>query len=402
MRPTSPTTTEHVRLRRARAAIFGIFAVNGFLLAAWVVHIPSISDRTGISHATLGWLLLVLAGGALVGMQVAGPLADRWGSRRLTVSAGVLISAAMIGPALATDAAGLAVALAVFGFGNGALDVSMNSQAVHAERAYGRPIMSAFHALFSVGGVVGSLLGAATLAAGWAPLMSLIGASAIGLVTVAACGPALLPHVAHEHPDAPARPAAAAGRGSRRVLTLGAVAFALFLAEGAANDWSTLQVKEHLGASDATAALAFGAFAVMMTVGRFTADRVSAAFGAFAVVRYGTLIAVAGLAVIIGSGWLWLTLYGWALFGLGLSGCIPQIFTAAGNLSEGAAGVNMSRVVGMGYLGLLAGPALLGWLTTLMPLTATLLVPLGLLLLASRYAGVVGRAPAPSTPSHSA
>lgn len=396
MRPTSPTTTEPVRLRRARAAVFGIFAVNGFLLAAWVVHIPSISDRTGISHATLGWLLLVLAGGALIGMQIAGPLADRWGSRRLTVSAGLLISAAMVGPALATDAAGLAVALAVFGFGNGALDVSMNSQAVHAERAYGRPIMSAFHALFSVGGVAGSLLGAATLAAGWAPLTSLTSAAVIGLVTVAACGPLLLRHVVHEHE--PDRPVAAARPGSRTVLTLGAVAFALFLAEGAANDWSTLQVMEHLGASDATAALAFGAFAVMMTVGRFTADRVSAAFGAFAVVRYGTLIAVAGLAVIIGSGWLWLTLCGWALFGLGLSGCIPQIFTAAGNLSEGAAGVNMSRVVGMGYVGLLAGPALLGWLTTLMPLTATLLVPLGLLLLASRYAGVVGRAPAPSTP----
>ncbi|SDE46080.1 Fucose permease [Rhodococcus tukisamuensis] len=400
MRLTSPTITGPVRLRRARAAIFGIFAVNGFLLAAWVVHIPSISDRTGISHATLGWLLLVLAGGALIGMQIAGPLADRWGSRRLTVSAGLLISAAMIGPALATDTAGLAVALAVFGFGNGALDVSMNSQAVHAERAYGRPIMSAFHACFSVGGVVGSLLGAATLAAGWTPLTSLTGASVIGLVTVGACGPLLLQHVVHEHESD--RPVAAARPNSRKVLTLGAVAFALFLAEGAANDWSTLQVKEHLGASESTAALAFGAFAVMMTVGRFTADRVSAAFGAFAVVRYGTLIAAAGLAVIIGSGWLWLTLCGWALFGLGLSGCIPQIFTAAGNLSEGAAGVNMSRVVGMGYVGLLAGPALLGWLTTLMPLTATLLVPLGLLLVASRYAGVVGRAPAPSTSSHSA
>jgi len=392
VRPKSPTLADPVRLRRARAAIFGIFAVNGFLLAAWVVHIPAISERTGISHATLGWLLLLLAGGALIGMQVAGPLADRYGSRLMVILAGVFISFGVIGPGPATDAVWLGVALTVFGFGNGALDVSMNSQAVHVERLYRRPIMSAFHAFFSIGGVVGSLLGAAALAAGWPPLTSLAVAAAIGFVTVAGCAPFLLPHVAPAEHTAPDRVTSRRGAGaSRKVLALGALAFALFLSEGAANDWSTLQVKEHLGTSDATAALAFGAFALMMTVGRFGADRVSAALGPVAVVRYGTLIAAAGIGMVIVSGWVWLTLAGWALFGLGLSGCIPQIFTAAGNLSVGSAGVNMSRVVGMGYVGLLAGPALLGWLTKLMPLTATMLVPLVFVLLASRYAGLVGR-----------
>ncbi|MGW6695481.1 MFS transporter [Rhodococcus sp. NPDC054953] len=384
-------TLDPARLRSARAAVFGVFAVNGFLLAAWVVHIPPISDRTGVSHATLGWLLLVLAGGALVGMQIAGPLADRWGSRRMIGAAGLLLSVGAIGPGLASDATGLAVALAVFGLGNGALDVSMNSQAVHVERAYGRPIMSAFHALFSLGGVVGSVLGAATLAAGLAPPTALAGAGALGAATILGCLPALLPHEPHP-PEAPEtgtgrRPPTRAA--TRRVLALGTIAFALFLAEGAANDWSTLQVKEHLGTSDATAALAFGAFAVMMTVGRLTADRVAAALGPVAVVRYGTLIAAVGLTAVIGSGWVWLTLAGWAVFGLGLSGCIPQIFTAAGNLHAGAPGVNMSRVVGMGYLGLLAGPALLGWLTEAIPLTLTLCVPLVFVLVACRFADQV-------------
>ncbi|CRK50387.1 MFS transporter [Rhodococcus sp. RD6.2] len=386
------TTLDTVRLRRARAAVFGVFAVNGFLLAAWVVHIPAISERTGISHATLGWLLLVLAGAALIGMQIAGPLADRWGSKPMVGAAGLLLSAGAIGPGLATDTVTLAAALAVFGLGNGALDVSMNSQAVHVERAYGRPIMSAFHALFSLGGVVGSLLGAATLAAGWSPLTALSGAAALGAVLILACVPMLLPH---EHHAAPQRPAGAAGSGrtpTAKILTLGAIAFAVFLAEGAANDWSTLQVKEHLGTSESTAALAFGAFAVMMTVGRLTADQVAATFGPVAVVRYGTLIAAVGLTAVIASVWVPLTLAGWALFGLGLSGCIPQIFTAAGNLHGGAPGVNMSRVVGMGYIGLLAGPALLGWLTHLMPLTATLVVPLVIVLLASWFAGQVSPA----------
>ncbi|MGW0177357.1 MFS transporter [Rhodococcus sp. NPDC003322] len=388
------TTLDAARLRRARAAVFGVFAVNGFLLAAWVVHIPAISERTGISHATLGWLLLVLAGGALIGMQIAGPLADRWGSRRMIAAAGLLLSAGAIGPALASDAVGLGVALAIFGFGNGALDVSMNSQAVHVERAYGRPIMSAFHALFSLGGVAGSLLGAATLAAGVAPSTALPGAAAVGAVTILACLPALLPHeVPDEQTAAPGSASSPERPATAKVLALGAIAFAVFLAEGAANDWSTLQVKEHLGTSDATAALAFGAFAVMMTVGRFTADRVAAALGPVAVVRYGTLIAAVGMGAVMASSWVPLTLLGWALFGLGLSGCIPQIFTAAGNLNVGSPGVNMSRVVGMGYLGLLAGPALLGWLTQLMPLTATLAVPLLCVLLACRFAGLLRPAP---------
>ncbi|MFF0817541.1 MFS transporter [Rhodococcus sp. NPDC003318] len=398
MGPVPYSTLDPSRLRRARAAVFGIFAVNGFLLAAWVVHIPPISERTGISHATLGWLLLVLAGAALLGMQMAGPLADRWGSRRMVGAAGLLLSAGVIGPGLATDAPTLAAALAVFGLGNGALDVSMNSQAVHVERAYRRPIMSAFHALFSLGGVAGSLLGAATLAAGWSPLTALSGAAAVALVVVLLCLPMLLgrpPQPPTREATATAAPAPPPRRraATGKVLALGAIAFALFLAEGAANDWSTLQVEEHLGTSESTAALAFGSFAVMMTVGRFTADRVAAAFGPVAVVRCGTLLAAAGLATVMASGWVWLTLTGWALFGLGLSGCIPQIFTAAGNLSGGSPGVTMSRVVGMGYLGLLAGPALLGWLTGLMPLTATLIVPLVFVLLAARFAGQVRPAP---------
>lgn len=384
------TTLDPARLRRARAAVFGVFAVNGFLLAAWVVHIPTVSERAGISHATLGWLLLVLSGGALIGMQAAGPLADRWGSRPMVGAAGLLLSVGAIGPGLATDTAGLAAALAVFGFGNGALDVSMNTQAVHVERAYGRPIMSAFHALFSLGGVAGSLLGAATLAAGWSPLTALSGAAVIGAAAVLACVPALLPHERHDARGEPAVDAPNRDRAAtRRVLALGAVAFALFLAEGVANDWSTLQVKEHLGTADSTAALAFGGFAAMMTVGRLTADRVATRFGPVAVVRYGTLVAAAGLAAVTASSLVPLTLAGWAVFGLGLSGCIPQIFTAAGNLHAGAPGVTMSRVVGMGYLGLLAGPAILGWLTQLMPLTATLLLPLALVLVTSRFAGVV-------------
>lgn len=383
-------------LRAARAAIFGVFGINGFLLAMWVVHIPEIEARTNIAHSTLGSLLLMLAVGAIAGMQLSGPLADRFGSRLLVALSGTLLSVATIGPGLASSAWQLGLALVIFGFGNGALDVSMNSQAVLVEQAYRRPIMSAFHGMFSIGGVAGSLVGATTLALGWPPVAALGASAVLGVVVIAVCTPRLLPLSAHprlEHHERGPR-----GRYSPRVLALGAVAFVLMLAEGVANDWSTLQVKEHLGASGSVAALAFGAFSLTMTVGRFTADRVSSAFGSVAVVRYGALIAAAGMALVVVSGWLPVTVLGWALFGLGLSGCVPQIFTTAGNLGTGAAGANMSRVVGVGYIGFLAGPASIGWLTHLVPLTVAMVVPLVCALVAARFAGVVRRPAAHPVP----
>ncbi|AKE89503.1 MFS transporter [Rhodococcus aetherivorans] len=373
-------------LRRARAAVFATFGVNGFLLAMWVVHIPAIEERVGIDHATLGSLLLVLAAGAIAGMQATGPLADRFGSDRTTVAAAVLLAVATLGPGLAGAAWQLGVALAVFGFANGALDVSMNSQAVAVEQRYRRPIMAAFHGLFSVGGVAGSLVGAAALATGLAPAVALGGAGLVGALVVAVSAPHLVRVPRVEHP----REAGPRGGYSRRVLLLGGLTFMLMLSEGVANDWSALQVKEHLGSPDAVAALAFGAFSTTMTLGRFVADRVSARIGAVAVVRYGTLLAGAGMGTVVASPWLPTTLAGWALFGLGLSGAVPQIFSAAGNIDAGAPGRNMSRVVGMGYIGFLAGPATIGWLSEATSLTAAMTVPLACVLAAAALAGSVG------------
>ncbi|MEU7143174.1 MFS transporter [Nocardia sp. NPDC046473] len=390
----TPTADRPTRV--ARAAVFTVFGLNGFLLAMWVVHIPPITDRTGVSKSTLGMFILLMAGAGIVGMRIAGPLADRFGSRTLVGAAAVIASVAVIGPGLATGPVTLAIALACFGFGNGALDVSMNTQAVHVERAYGRPIMAAFHALFSGGGLLGSLLGAATLRAGLDLRITLVSAAIAGMALTFAALPRLLrdtdpqPPVAEEPHQRLTVPQGSSGRAhSRKVLALAVIAFAVLLTEGVAADWSTLQLREHLDADAATAALAFGAFSVAMTAGRLATDRVSGAFGRVAVVRYGMLISALGLTMVLASPWIPLTLLGWALTGLGLSGSIPQIFTAAGNLGTDKAATDMSRVFSFGYLGLLAGPAVIGWLTAVVPLTTAIAVPLIAVLVCCRYAGVV-------------
>ena len=370
--------------RAARAGVFGIFGLNGFLLSMWVVHIPTITDQTGISKATLGLMILILAPGALAGMQVAGPLADRFGSKNLITIGAVLLCITVLGPGFASTVMQLGIALALFGFANGVMDVSMNTQAVYVERLYGRPILAAFHALFSCGGFVGALFGSATLAAEWDIRYTLALAAGIGLVATVLCSRVLLPKVGRNRAEPGARP-----QVTRKVVLLGVLAFALLLSEGVANDWSALQMQDRLGSSDAIAALAFGAFSIAMTIGRFGADRVAGAFGPVAVLRFGTLLAAGGMALVMVSPWTSLNLVGWTLFGIGLAGGVPQIFTAAGNLSTASAGAIMSRVFGIGYLGFLAGPSLIGWLTNVVSLTTAMAIPLLCALAATLLAGAV-------------
>ncbi|MEV6831152.1 MFS transporter [Amycolatopsis sp. NPDC051102] len=386
------------RPRAARFATFMFFGLNGFAMGMWVVHIPNAERATGISHSTLGGLLLVLGGAAFAGMQVAGPLVDRFGHRRLVPAAGILMGLAVCAPGFANSWWALGLSLAFFGFGNGAIDVGMNSHAVVVERAYPRPIMAAFHAMWSIGGAIAAVIGAATLGAGVPTGVTL---TATGLLCVLLS--VLSARFLMEPADAPAaasgtaEPAATTRRPpGRMVWLLGLLALALMLSEGVANDWAALHMEKVLGTSASTAALAYGAFAVAMTTGRFLTDRVAAWAGPAAIVRYGATLAALGLTTAAAAPWVPVSLAGWAVFGLGLSGGVPQLFTAAGNLDTRASGALMARVVGLGYVGLLAGPALIGGLTRWMPLNVTFAVPVVLCVLAAVFAGVLSPKPEPA------
>ncbi|MFF7209502.1 MFS transporter [Streptomyces sp. NPDC008238] len=374
--------------RAARMATFAYFVLNGFLLGMWIVHIPEIEHRTGIGHATLGWLLLLLGAGAFAGMQIVGPLTDRLGARTVVPVSAALCSATLVLPGLAGDAWTLGAGLLLLGIGNGSLDVSMNAHAVQVEHAYGRPVMSAFHATFSIGGVLAALVGARTLSLGWSPAGTYGVVGALGVVVAVAAAPALL------RPAARVPEAADTGRPERRgtprrIWALAVLALMIMMCEGVANDWSTLHLSTVLDAPAATAALAYGAFSTAMTAGRFVVDRLAARVGPPAVLRVGAMVAAAGLLAAALSPWVPLAVAGWAVFGAGLSGCVPQLFSAAGHADPAAAGANVSRVAGLGYLGMLAGPAVIGPLTHLMPLNVTFLLPVACCAVAAAAAGIL-------------
>ncbi|MFQ6394674.1 MFS transporter [Nocardia sp. KC 131] len=374
-------------LRAGRLATFAYFALNGFLMGMWIVHIPAIEHRAGVSHAVLGWLLLMLGAGAFAGMQVVGPLTDRFGARTVVPVSAALFSASLILPGSATNAWTLGAALLLVGCGNGSMDVSMNVHAVQVERAYGRPVMSAFHATYSIGGVLATLIGALTLSLGWSPALTLGLAATFGSAVSVAAAPPLLRLEREQAPGAGTETEPV--RTPRRIWILASLALMLMLCEGVANDWSALHLRDVLDASPATAAFAYGAFATAMTVGRFLADRTSARFGAMAILRYGAAVAGIGLATAAMSPWIPLALVGWTIAGIGLSGCVPQLFSAAGHTDRAAAGANVARVAGIGYLGVLAGPAVIGPMTRFMPLNTTFLLPVTFCVIAACTAGVL-------------
>ena len=365
--------------RAARVATWLYFGLNGFAVGMWVVHIPSIEQATGITHSTLGLLLLVLGGAAFIGMQVAGPLVDKLGQRRLIPAAGILLGIALAGPGLATNWWTLGLTLILVGFGNGSIDVGMNAQAVVVERGYPRPIMAAFHAMWSIGGAIAAVIGAATLRAG-VPTEVTLGLAGLVCIALSLAASRFLLEATVSDEDADD----AAPREkppAKLVWALGGLAFGLMLSEGVANDWAALHFRDILDTSVSTAAYAYGAFAVAMTVGRFLTDRVAAVVGPAAIVRWGAAMAAAGLTLVIVVPWVPVALVGWAVFGLGLAGGVPQLFTAAGNLDPRSSGALMARVVGLGYVGLLAGPALIGGLAHWMPLNIAFILPVVLCVL---------------------
>jgi MFS family permease len=338
----------------------------------WVVNIPTIKDRTGVDQAQLGLILLVLGATAWVGMQLAGPAIDRLGSRPVVTAAAAALAATLPAPAFATSGLQLVIALAVVGFFNGIVDVAQNAQAVVVERTYGRPIMSAFHALYSLGGLTASIVGGAMIALDVDVRASLGVAAALGVVVALALRSSLIAAPAVVEDAAPRVRAP----WTSRVLLLGLLAFALLLGEGVAYDWSTIHLRDSLGSSETVAAFAYGAFSVTMTAVRLVADRVVAAWGPAVYVGRAALVGAIGLLGAALAPNAALAIAAWAVFGIGLAGCVPQFFSAAGNVDPAASGTYLARVTSMGYLGLLAGPSVIGLLTHWIPLTAAFALPI--------------------------
>jgi MFS family permease len=369
-------------LQKARFAVFAYFTIAGAAVTFWAVHIPFVESKLDISPAAIGTLLLVFGGGALTAIQLVGNLIDRVGSRTATFLSGTFMGIMLFFPGLADTPLLLGFTLFLLGIGVGATDVAMNAHAVDVEKAYQRPIFSAFHAMWSFVGLIGASIGGVALANELDMQTTLSGAAIATLFIAITMRTWMLPdspnHKSTKQKSSEDKTAEKSrlkqlNASNRKVLGyvlfLGAMSAAAAIAEGTGVDWSTLHHARVIGTSDAQAAIALIAYTGAMGITRLVIDKVVAAKGRVFVIGFGSLVSAFGTSIVVISTASPVALLGWVIAGVGIAGVIPQIFAYSAEVGEEThTGRNMSKVVGITYAGVLAGPALIGFLTELVPL----------------------------------
>lgn len=379
------------------------FAVLGVANGVWLARIPAVKEHLHLTDGVLGLALLAAPAGLVIAAPLAGRVVHRSGSRLSTPVAGTCVALVTIGLGLAPSLPVLMVTLFAFGLAGGMLDVSMNSQAVVVERTAGRPLMTSFHSCYSFGGLAGALLGGAFAWAAISPAVN-FAVVCVPLACLAVLtGGWLLP----DQPGAAGDVLAAAGpdgvvlddpagdpgphraRMTVALLLMAALAVCSLLGEGAADGWSAVYLRDNLGASAGLAALAYAGFSVAMAFGRLSGDRLALRFGAVRLMRCCGLIAAGGLSLALLSGGPAGAIAGFTIFGAGLSSTFPLLLSAAGNADPAHPAHGIARVAGLGYVGMLGGPVLIGGLASALGLQGALWVPVLLALVIFAAAGVV-------------
>ena len=338
---------------RQQHATRAVFFLPGVAIAAWAPLVPFAKARTGLDEGSLGLALLCVGAGSLLAMPLAGAAAARLGCRTVMLATLLLTCAALPLLPLAPSAWMLGAALFVFGAGIGACDCVMNLQAVIVERDAARPMMSGFHAWYSIGGAVGAAAMTGLLMLGLPPWLAAALLVAMMLATMGMAAP----HWRRDRAAAGA-PLFALPRGI--VLLIGVLCFVAFLGEGVMLDWSAVFLHEVRGVAVGHAGLGFLVFSVAMTVTRLFGDAAVARLGPPHAILLGALIGAGGFVLLLSGLPLPWTLGGCLLIGVGCANIVPVLFSMAGRQTDLPSSLAIPAVTTFGYAGVLAGPALIG------------------------------------------
>lgn len=341
-------------LLRAKIATHLAFFATGFGLASWAPLIPYVKTQAGLNDAELGLLLLCLGIGSVIAMPLTGWLSARNGSKPMVVIGGLGFGLLFPLLVITHQPWALAATLLALGACAGTLDVSMNVHAVEVERMAGKPIMSAFHGLFSVGGIVGA--GGVTLLLSFGVSLFVCGliSAAIAFLAILIAWPRLL---------------SARGEPVKLVIPHGVVVLLailiaiMFLVEGALLDWGALLLIEMNLANAARGGLGYVIFSVAMTIGRLYGDAIVIKIGNKLTLIYGSLLAIIGFGVLLLAGHIVQAMFGFALIGFGASNLVPVVFRLAGEQKIMPSSLAIAAVTTTGYAGILLGPAMIGFIS---------------------------------------
>jgi MFS family permease len=345
---------------RTRLATRLSFFAAGFLMACFAPLVPFAKANVGIGEGKLGLIFFCLGVGSIIAMPLTGWISAQIGSKPMILTGGLGLVLVLPVLLLIFDPLVLAAVLLLFGASLGTIDVAMNVHAVEIEKSGRRPLMSGFHAMFSLGGFAGSGTITFLLSRDVSPFASAICASALALVAILLAWPRLL-QIQGRKPFA-----FASKRGMALILPRGIVlllavlAGITFLVEGAILDWSALLLLDRNLVDTTQGGLGYMLFSIAMTVGRLTGDQVVAGLGARRVLFWGGLLTVGGFVLLLTVRWV-PALLGFVLIGLGASNIVPVLLSLAGRQTVMPAGLAVAAVTSTGYAGVLVGPAAVGF-----------------------------------------
>lgn len=369
------TTLEQAELRTiarprlARVSVATIFFANGAVIANWFARIPDVKQRLALSDGTLGLALLATAVGALLAQPATGWVIGRVGSRVVTIVMALLFCAVVMLLGFAPSLPVLMLVLCLLGACNGGLDVAMNAQAALVEQQYGRSIMNSFHALWSVGGLSGAVLGGLAASRGLSLTTHFLIAAGVAAVVMLLAVRGLVPDR-----GAPSSHEAAFALPPRVLIPMGIVAFCALVCEGAIGDWSAIYLREGLNATAGRAATGYAVFALMMAGGRFTGDWLTMRLGSARLVRGSGVLVVAGILLALVSSTPWIAIAGFAFVGAGVSCIFPLIMSAAARTPGVTPGMGIAAMATSGYTGFLVGPPLIGSVAEVLTLRGALVM----------------------------
>jgi len=350
------------------------FLIAGFGVSCWAPLVPFAKERLQVNEGVLGLLLLCLGVGSIMAMTLTGYVNARYGSRPMILAGCIGLSLILPLLSLARTPLELGSLLFVFGAALGTLDVAMNIHAVEVEQASGISLMSGFHALYSIGGFVGSGFMTFLLSVHFGAFASTVTGAILMLFATEIVRPRLWrggQTEAGHHSVIP--------RGIVWLLSL--LTAIIFLAEGAVLDWSALLMTSARLVTDARGGLGYMLFSVAMTTGRLFGDRIVARIGDRATLFWGSILAAVGFALVATAAIALVAMVGFVLIGAGASNIVPVLFRRAGAQTVMPPGLAVAAISTFGYAGILAGPAAVGFVAKLSSLPAAFWMLAGLLAL---------------------
>ena len=357
--------------KNSRFAVSLIFAINGMVFGTWASRIPAIVDFHDLSPGSLGLLIFLAGLSAVIAFSIFGRAADRYGAAFITKRATLLlIPLTLIFIAYANSIWMLVFAVIFFGAIHGGDDVAMNAWAAEVEREYTRPVMSSFHAMWSLGAGIGAGLGSllAFYEVGFKNHFSLISI----IIFVLALSAAFVPFESQKNKKEANSPFISIPKGS--LLPVATITFFASLSEGAVADWSAIFLKSVASLNDGNAALGFTVFSVCMFSMRLLGDRISFILGPATAARYSGIVALTGSIILLVSDSFLLLLLGFGLIGLGIAVIIPLAFSRAGNDKTISQGTAIASIATLGYGGMLLGPLFLGLIAEITSIKTSFLI----------------------------